>query len=344
MNTKDTTTSLPVIGITMGCPVGVGPEIILRLLSERKSRGAYRPVILGDMGVLENVRQKLSIDVALKPWIPERDGENDEPGSIPVLPLSDLDPARLVWGQPDMRTGKAMATYIEEAVSLIQTGRIAAMVTCPIAKSSLNLAGYEYPGHTEMLASLCQASDYAMMMSGDKLRVTLVTIHSPLAKIPAMINAEEVFRIIRLTHSALCRDFGIDAPRIGVAGLNPHAGEAGLFGDEEAKKIAPAVTRAREHGLQVTGPMPPDTVFFRAASGEFDAVVSMYHDQGLIPFKLLHFVDGVNITLGLPIVRTSVDHGTAYDIAGQGVAQPASLKEACRTAVMIVNNRKTYSQ
>jgi 4-hydroxythreonine-4-phosphate dehydrogenase len=343
MQTKDTPASLPVIGITMGCPVGIGPEIILRLFSGREGRSDYQPVILGDMAVLQSVCQKQAIDVVLKPWAPELDRENRDPGILPVLNLSDLDPAGLVWGQPDMQTGKAMAGYIEEAVSLIQKRKIDAMVTCPIAKSSLNLAGYEYPGHTEMLASLCQTKDFAMMMSGDRLRVSLVTIHSPLSRIPFMITTEEVYRLIRLTHSALCQDFGIDEPRIGVAGLNPHAGEAGLFGDEERSEIAPAIKRAKEHGWQVTGPYPPDTVFFRAAKGEFDAVVSMYHDQGLIPFKLLHFVDGVNITLGLPIVRTSVDHGTAYDIAGKGVAQPASLKEACRTAAMIFENRKIYS-
>jgi len=218
-----------------------------------------------------------------------------------------------------------------------------AMVTGPIAKSALHAAGYPFPGHTEMLASLCRTTDYAMMMAGDRLRVSLVTIHTPLAEVAAMLDQQGVFRLIRLTHHALVRDFGISRPRIAVAGFNPHAGEGGLFGDEEGRKISPAVSRAIAAGWQVAGPLPPDTVFYRALSGEFDAVVCMYHDQGLIPFKLIHFVDGVNVTLGLPIVRTSVDHGTAYDIAGKGLANPASLGAACRLAALMVANRRGSS-
>jgi 4-hydroxythreonine-4-phosphate dehydrogenase len=328
----------PVIGITMGCPVGVGPEIILRLAAGLKHTPAYRFVVVGDINVLENCSQELAIPVTIRPWRPGLPAL--EAGILPVLPVSNLEPARLVWGRPDVDTGQAMADYIRETVRLVRAGTLAAMVTCPIAKSALHAAGFSFPGHTEMLASLCQTTDYAMMMAGDRLRVSLVTIHTPLAGVAAMLDQKEVFRIIRLTHHSLARDFGISRPRIAVAGFNPHAGEEGLFGDEEGREISPAVDRAVAAGWQVSGPLPPDTVFYRALNGEFDAVVCMYHDQGLIPFKLIHFLDGVNVTLGLPIVRTSVDHGTAYDIAGKGLANPASLGAACRLAAAIVANRR----
>jgi 4-hydroxythreonine-4-phosphate dehydrogenase len=332
-------TDPPVIGITMGCPVGIGPEIILRLLSGPERFSGFRPVVIGDMGVLEKCARELAFNVKIEPWHADADQLPAEPDVVPVLTVSSLDPDRLIWGRPDSDTGAAMAGYIKEAVAQVQAGAIAAMVTCPIAKTVLQAAGYRFPGHTEMLAALCKTADYGMMMAGNRLRVTLVTIHTQLALVPDILNQEEVFRLIRLTHHTLCEDFGIRKPRIGVAGLNPHAGEDGLFGDEEDRAIVPAITRGVHAGWLVTGPLPPDTVFYRAMAGEFDAVVCMYHDQGLIPFKLIHFIDGVNVTMGLPIVRTSVDHGTAYDIAGKGLASPASLEAACRLASAIVINR-----
>jgi 4-hydroxythreonine-4-phosphate dehydrogenase len=345
MNTKRESSSnaeSPVIGITMGCPVGIGPEIILRLFSGGERSVDFRPVVLGDVGVLERCARELAFDVMIQPWQPGTDRLPIEAGVVPVLPVSSLDQYRLVWGQPDVDTGTAMAGYIKEAVRLVQNGTIGAMATCPIAKTVLQAAGYRFPGHTEMLASLCKVTDYGMMMAGNRLRVTLVTIHTPLARVPDMLDQEEVFRLIRLTHHTLCEDFGIRLPRIGVAGLNPHAGEGGLFGDEENRAIVPAIAGSVAAGWQVTGPLPPDTVFHRAMAGEFDAVVCMYHDQGLIPFKLIHFIDGVNVTMGLPIVRTSVDHGTAYDIAGKGLASPASLEAACRLAAAIAINRGKF--
>ncbi len=343
MNNKSAGSGTPgdpaVIGITMGCPVGIGPEVILRLFSGPMRTAHYRPVVIGDMGVLEKCAREMAFDVTIERWHPGTNQPSVEPGVVPVMEVSSLDPDRLVWGQPDVDTGAAMAGYIKEAVHQAQTGTIDAMVTCPIAKHILQAAGYRFPGHTEMLASLCKVTDYGMMMAGNRLRVTLVTIHTQLARVPDILNQEEVFRLIRLTNRTLNEDFGIPRPRIGVAGLNPHAGEDGLFGDEENRAIVPAITRSLAAGWQVTGPLPPDTVFYRAMAGEFDAVVCMYHDQGLIPFKLIHFFDGVNVTMGLPVVRTSVDHGTAYDIAGKGVANPASLEAACRMATAIVANR-----
>jgi 4-hydroxythreonine-4-phosphate dehydrogenase len=213
------------------------------------------------------------------------------------------------------------------------------MTTCPITKSALQAAGYNYPGHTEMLADLCQCSDYAMMMAGPSLKVTLVTIHQSLQTVSGDLSIGKIVKLIALSGRSLQNDFGIKTPRLAVAGLNPHAGEGGIFGDEESRLIAPAVAAAREAGWQVEGPFPPDTVFNKALGGNFDLVVCMYHDQGLIPFKLLHFADGVNVTIGLPIIRTSVDHGTAYDIAGQGKASPVSLAAAYEMAALIAENR-----
>jgi 4-hydroxythreonine-4-phosphate dehydrogenase len=225
-------------------------------------------------------------------------------------------------------------------VQLIRRGVIDGMTTCPISKASLQAAGYVYPGHTEMLAELTGTEHYAMMLAGPRLRVTLVTIHCPLSQVAARLTEEAIIDLIRITYRALRTDFALSRPKIAVAGLNPHAGENGLFGDEETNLIQPAINQALKEGITVEGPFPPDTVFFKAATGLYDAVVCMYHDQGLIPFKLLHFSDGVNVTLGLPLVRTSVDHGTAYDIAGKGLADANSLTAAVNLAATISANRK----
>ena len=324
------------IAITMGCPVGIGPEILLKFFSEAGEFSDYFPVILGDIGVLQRCAGELKINAELLPWQP---GIPVQRGKIPVLELSCLPARDLPWGHPTIATGKAMVSYIEKAVSLILEGTFSAMVTCPISKASLNRAGYPFPGHTEMLAALTRSKEYVMMMAGSRLRVTLATIHCSLASVPARLNKEILHSLIRTTNAALCQDFGIASPRIAVAALNPHAGESGLFGREEEEIILPAIESMQALGIQVQGPFPPDTIFFKAASGMYDAVICMYHDQGLIPFKLLHFKDGVNVTLGLPIVRTSVDHGTAYDIAGKGMADPASLAAAVELAALIARNR-----
>ena len=324
-----------ILGITMGCPVGIGPEIILRFLAAYDGSD-FQPVILGDPGVLARCRDELGLPGEIVSWQP---GMAIVPGAVNVLPLSDLG-RELSWGKPNAVTGRAMGGYIESGVRLVQQGVLAGIVTCPITKTALNHGGYPYPGHTEMLADLCGGGDFAMMLAGERLRVTLVTIHVALAQVVSLLSAEKVARLIEITGQALRRDFGIAAPRLAVAGLNPHAGEAGMFGDEEERLIVPGIARAAARGWPAAGPFPPDTVFHQAAAGKFDAVVCMYHDQGLIPFKLLHFADGVNVTLGLPIVRTSVDHGTAYDIAGRGVASPSSLAAAFQLAGEIVVNRR----
>lgn len=328
------------LGITMGCPVGIGPEIILRFYQQNYDLQSHNPIVIGDLGVLKRCAAELAIELDIVGWQP---GEPVRERALQVLSLSDLG-QNLKWGEPDIATGRAMGQYIEAAVRLIDEGVLAGMVTCPITKSALNLAGYQYPGHTEMLADLCGSDDYAMMMAGERLRVTLVTIHVGLAQVAGLLTKEKIVRLIDITARALRDDFGIDNPRLAVAGLNPHAGEGGMFGDEEDRVIAPALIQARKNGWQVAGVFPPDTIFNRAAAGQYDAVVCMYHDQGLIPFKLLHFEDGVNVTLGLPIVRTSVDHGTAYDIAGQGKASAASLQAAFALAGKIAFNRNRFGE
>ena len=324
------------LGITMGCPVGIGPEIILRFFAQIVSKTALWPVVIGDVGVLRRCAEALGIEIRVVVWHP---GESFQSQALNVLSLSDLGDG-LIWGNPTIETGRAMGRYIEEAVRLVRQGQLAGLVTCPISKGALKAGGYRFPGHTEMLAELCQAKDFAMMMAGSTLKITLVSIHQALAEVPAAITKEAVLRMITITGQALRDDFGVSQPRLAVAGLNPHAGEDGMFGDEEQRVIAPAVAAGRRAGWLVEGPFPPDTLFNKAAAGQFDAVVCMYHDQGLIPFKLLHFSDGVNVTLGLPIVRTSVDHGTAYDIAGKGLAEPTSLAAAVSMAESIVVNRQ----
>lgn len=334
------------IGITMGCPVGIGPEIILKYLCQSPSVTSYRPVVVGVPWVFARCAAELDLDVDIILW---------QPGDILVEQFSsnqiviycperlkdvEFQESALTWGAPTPTTGKMMAMCIEECFSLIQKGELTAMVTCPISKAALKMAGYPYPGHTEMLAQMSGSSDFAMMMAGHTLRVTLVTIHVGLQDVSRLLSIDKITRLIRQTGNALKNDFSIPEPRMAVAALNPHAGEEGMFGDEETRLIEPAILEALQEGWDISGPFPPDTVFTKAIGGDFDAVICMYHDQGLIPFKLLHFEDGVNVTIGLNIVRTSVDHGTAYDIAGKGIASPLSLAAAYEMAADIVNNRR----
>ncbi len=233
---------------------------------------------------------------------------------------------------------RAAVDYIKKAVSLAREGEIDAIVTAPINKEGLNKAGFKFSGHTELLAHLTKTENYAMMLVGGPLRVVLVTTHLPLSKVSLSLSRKKIYQTIRLTWNNM-KYFGVKKPRIGVAGLNPHAGEEGLFGKEEKKFIIPAVKKAKKKGIRVEGPISPDTIFHRALKGEFDCVVCMYHDQGLIPLKMFAFDRGVNVTLGLPIIRTSVDHGTAYEIAGRGMANPQSLIEAIKLATRLTKSR-----
>jgi len=315
----------------MGDPVGIGPEILCMALSHPEVYEVSRPLVIGDVRVLERARL-ITKTKNLIATVNSPGAASFKPGCVDVLNTSRIDPDALVWGQPTKFTGQAMENYIFTAVDLAMREDIAAIVTCPINKTALKMGGSRFHGHTEMIAHHTGTPEYAMMMAGDRLRVVLVTIHMALHQVPGALSIDAIMSTIEITDQSLKERFGIDHPKIAVAGLNPHAGEGGMFGDEEARVIAPAVDFSKKNGIDVSGPWPPDTVFVSALNGNFDAVVCMYHDQGLIPFKLIHFADGVNTTLGLPIVRTSVDHGTAYDIAGKGIADPGSLIAAIRMA------------
>jgi 4-hydroxythreonine-4-phosphate dehydrogenase len=258
---------------------------------------------------------------------------------IPIHSISHLVPQQRRAGRPTRAGGRAAYDAIREAVRLVNSGRADALVTAPICKANLAAAGTKIVGHTELLAKLTDSEPVRMMMVGDRLRVVLVTTHVSIARLPKSLSRQLVFDTIRLTHVTLKSCFGFARPRIAVTGLNPHAGEGGLFGDEEARLIAPAVRDATRRRIRVSGPLAADSVFPHAAAGDFDAVVCMYHDQALAPFKLLHFADGVNFTTGLPFVRTSPDHGTAHDIAGQGKADPSSMIAALVLAAKLSSTR-----
>jgi 4-hydroxythreonine-4-phosphate dehydrogenase len=330
-------TDLPRIAITMGDPAGIGPEIIVKALPSEDISQVCRPFVLGEVGLLKEASE--GIGPRSFHGMENPGDSSGLPETIDVLPLSDLR-GSITPGIPTREGGKAMVNYVLNAVELAASGQVAAMVTCPISKELMNQAGYRFEGHTELIAHLTRTKDYVMMLAGERLRVALATIHCPLREVSERINKDLIKKTITITCQALDRDFAIKNPRVAVAALNPHAGESGLFGREDREIIQPAVEEARKEGLSVEGPFSADTVFYHAVQGRFDAVVAMYHDQGLIPLKLLHFSDAVNLTLGLPIVRTSVDHGTAYDIAGKGIADPSSLIAAIKLAAGIAKARQ----
>ncbi|GAB4389100.1 MAG: 4-hydroxythreonine-4-phosphate dehydrogenase PdxA [Thermodesulfovibrionales bacterium] len=315
------------IAITMGEPGGIGPEVALR--AALGAGGSCEPVLVGDAAVFGEAASLIKSPVRLRAV--ERPGE-PEAGTIQVVDTGASGGFRK--GSPTADGGRASALAIRKALELALAGEAAAMVTAPISKEALRMAGFPWPGHTEMLAELTATERYAMMLVGGPLRVMLVTIHEALREVPGLVTRESVLKTLRLAARA-CAMLSLDAPRIAVAGLNPHAGEAGLFGVEEAESIAPAIEAARAEGIPASGPYPADTVFYRASRGEFDMVVAMYHDQGLAPLKLVAFETGVNVTVGLPVIRTSPDHGTAYEIAWKGGADARSMAEALRVALCL---------
>ncbi len=323
--------------ITMGCPAGVGPEIIVKALASRSDwLDPAKVVVVGDRAILERAMGTTGSPIAITRWNPE---ETPERGKLNLLEATSLKGEEVPWGTPTPVTGLSSYEYVIRAIELCKNGLCSGVATAPISKIGLRYAGIGYPGHTEILADKTGTERFSMMMTGPRLKVMLATIHEPLRMVAQMITRSLILEKLELLHHALQNDFGISRPKIAVAGLNPHAGEAGTIGTEERDTICPAIDEARSKGIDVSGPHPPDTVFFHACQGEFDAVLCMYHDQGLIPFKMLNFWDGVNVTTGLPIVRTSVDHGTAYDIAGTGTANPKSLIHAVETAFQIIENR-----
>ncbi len=310
------------VGITLGDPTGIGPEIVAATLTAASPEWRSRCIVFGDRGPLE--RGARSIGVTLPP--------------LDVVGVGAGEDA--IAGSPDEHSGAAQVGYLEAAVAAARAGELAAIVTAPISKTWARRGGFQFLGHTEMLAERLGARDVAMFFVGPKLKVALATVHRPLAEVVHDLSTERVRTVIELVAASLVTDFGLAAPRVGVVGLNPHAGEDGLLGDEDEEIIAPALVAPCGSAV-LSGPLVPDAAFRDHLHGRYDAVIAMYHDQGLIPVKLVDFDESVNVTLGLPIVRTSPDHGTAYDIAGKGVARPISMQRALALAIEMLGRRAT---
>ncbi|WP_316976920.1 4-hydroxythreonine-4-phosphate dehydrogenase PdxA [Shumkonia mesophila] len=333
--------SLPILAITMGDPAGIGAEIAAKTLAEQETYKICRPLVIGDACVMEDAVRLCKLDLAIHA-IDDPAAGTYRFGSLDVLDLAFLEPDEHRYKQVTARQGDAAFHYVAKAIELAMAGQVDGTVTGPINKESLNLAGHHYSGHTEIYGGLTRTKDYAMMLADGDFRVVHVSTHVSLRQACDRVKTPRVLRVIELADAAL-KQLGIAEPRIGVCGLNPHCGEARMFGTEDEDEIRPAVEQARGRGIAAEGPLPADTIFSKMAGGMFDIVVAMYHDQGHIPTKLVGFkydgktdtwaqMAGVNITLGLPIIRVSVDHGTAFDRAGEGRANPQSLIEAVRYA------------
>lgn len=340
----------PIIGITMGDPASIGPEITLKVLGRREIYEKCRPIVVGDAGVLRKSLEIPGIPPAGIHAVGDISEARFEYGTVDVLDLGLIDTQKLKIGEVSAEAGNAAFRYVEKDIEMALAGEVDATVTNALNKEAMNLAGHRFAGHTEIYAQMTGTEKYAMMLAYENLRVVHVSTHVPLHRACELVRKGRVFDVIRMADQA-CRALSIEHPRVGVAGLNPHCGENGLFGREEMEEIGPAVELARERGICAEGPVPPDSVFPRARGGMYDIVVAMYHDQGHIPLKMLGFVydreqkrwksvEGVNITLGLPIIRTSVDHGTAFDQAGKGMASDRSLFNAILYAVGFAEHRK----
>ena len=329
----------PLLGITMGDPAGIGPEVIAKSLAGNRVRRLCLPLVIGSLSVMRQTVERLKLKLDVVPV------NGHEPAAFRSNQIALFDPLEQPLGPiklgvaaPD--TGGASVAFIKKAVQLAQIGCIDGIVTAPINKEAINMAGCHFPGHTELLADLTQTEESGMMIIGGSLKVMFVTTHVAIKDLPSLLTQPKIEKGIRLAHLALTRLFGIKKPRIGLAALNPHAGEHGLFGDEEMRVVLPAARAAQQEGILASDPLPADTLFGKAARGEFDGVVALYHDQGLIPLKLVAFGTCVNLTVGLPIIRTSVDHGTAFDIVGKGIADAGSLIEAVTLAARLAKKRK----
>lgn len=339
----------PIIGITMGDPSGIGPEIAVKALARASLRSVCHPLLIGDASAITEAVNMTGLRLKVRPVAETRDVALS-PDMVTVLEPAGCSTGKPVYGQVSAEAGQAAFVAIEKAIELALAGRIDAVVTGPIHKEAINAAGHAFPGHTEVFAQYTGTRDYAMLLVYGDLRVIHVTTHVPLSQVSGLITQSRVLKVIELAHEA-CQGLGIEQPHIAVAGLNPHAGDGGLFGPEDRQEIAPAVQTAQSKGIRAEGPIPPDTLFPKALGGWFDVCVAMYHDQGHIPLKLIGFtwdrqsnrwksVNGVNITLGLPIVRTSVDHGTAFDIAGKGIASPDSMIHAIEYAIKLAKAKQ----
>ncbi len=326
--------SRPILAITLGDPAGIGPEVVLKALGHGEVFAACRPLVVGDRGVLERAAAWVDMRPRFDGIVEIGSGRYEE-GTVPLMDLANVELAEAPVGEVSAGAGRAAVEYVMRACDLAMAGQAAAVVTAPLNKEAMHRAGFLYPGHTELLAERTGAERVSMLLVGPSLRVVHVSTHVALEEAIRRVRPARVLEVIELAQRS-CRMLGIEAPRIAVAGLNPHASENGLFGVQEAEQIQPAIEAARARGWTVSDPQPPDTVFLRATRGEFDIIVAMYHDQGHIPMKLLAFDSGVNVSIGLPILRTSVDHGTAFDIAGTGQASEESMLAAIRVAVTMV--------
>jgi 4-phospho-D-threonate 3-dehydrogenase / 4-phospho-D-erythronate 3-dehydrogenase len=330
----------PLLAVTMGDPSGAGPEIVTKAWADADLRAMARLLIIGDAGCMARALQITGIPGEVRAVARIDDALFDD-SHLDVLDLANVDLGQLVFAKVQAMAGRAAYEAVVRAIDLAMSGEVDAIVTSGINKEALHLAGHMYDGHTEILARRTGAKSVTMMLVAGDFRVTHVSTHCSLRQAIERVTKERVLQVIHLTHDSL-QQMGIEHPRLAVAGLNPHAGEGGIFGDEEIHEILPAIEQARAEGLDVyPSPMAPDTVFFRMAEkGEFDAVVAMYHDQGHIPTKVLAFAEGVNVTQGLPIIRTSVDHGTVFGKAGKGTADATSLKRAIEVAVSLARGKQ----
>jgi len=343
------TAKKPIIGITMGDPAGIGPEIAAKTLLKKDIYNTCRPIIIGDAKTMKLAVRLLNIDLAVRS-LSNITHAQFEHGTIDVFDLQNVDLNQLEPGKISAMAGNAAFEAVKKVIELALANKIDATVTGPINKESIHLAGHHFPGHTEIYAHFTHTQDFAMLLVSDNLRVIHVSTHVSVRQACDLVKKERILKVIELLNRA-CQQFGIESPRIGVAGLNPHASDGGLFGDEEAQEIIPAISAARAQGLLVEGPLPPDILFPKAKGSCYDGCVAMYHDQGHIPFKYDGFlwnralgqmetIKGVNITLGIPIIRVSVDHGTAFEIAGKGIANPDSLILAIQYANRMATNQK----
>lgn len=329
----------PIIGITMGDAAGIGPEIIVKSLNHKEVYENCNPLVIGDAKILEKVSPIVQSTARIN-MIKDPSEAKYEYGTIDVIDL-DLLPADLPFGEVSAAAGDAAFQYLAKSIELAKEKKIDSICTAPLNKEALHKGGHIYPGHTEILADLTDTEDFSMMLTTPNLRVIHLTTHMGLIEAIASINPERTYTVVKLAHDTLAKA-GFDNPRIAVCGINPHAGENGLFGNgEEEEKLMPGIAKAKSEGIDVTGPLPADTLFFRAGRGDFDVVVACYHDQGHAPVKVMGIEEGVNITVGLKggIIRTSVDHGTAFDIAGKNIADDKSMLAAINSAIELAPKR-----
>ena len=340
---------LPIIGITMGDPVSIGPEISLKALNNKEIYEKCRPVIIGDANVIEKAKEYVKIKNLQINSISDISEAKFQYGIIDIYDMKLVEMDKLELGKVSKIAGNAAFEYVKKVIELALEGKIDATVTNALNKEAINLAGHHYSGHTEIYADFTKTKKYTMMLAHENLRVVHVSTHVSLREACERCKKERIYDVIKIAEDA-CKKLGIKEPKIGVAGLNPHCGENGLFGTEEIEEIIPAIEKAQKEGINIFGPIPPDTIFSKARGGWYDIVVAMYHDQGHIPLKVIGFVynqeknkweavAGVNITLGLPIIRSSVDHGTAFDQAGTGMANELSLINAIDYAIKLANNK-----